>query len=143
MATTRSLDHLHKDGNISQPFGATLLSPLRSKKKKKNAVIQNKHVDNMEIVRSEGRFVNRCSHPHQIPLVFFLVQPVQKVVFLCRLPAGPVWSAGVPRPHGSAAAAPESGCHEQPTRNSGAKCDGLLPTDVFIPGALRQLGNHG
>lgn len=113
------------------------------KQKKKKAVIQNKHLDNMEIERSEGWLVNRCSHPHQIPLVFFLVHPLQKVVFLCRLPAGLDWSTGVPRPHGSAAAAPESGCHEQPTRSSGAKCDGLLPNDVFLSGACPQLGNRG
>lgn len=78
--------------------------------------------------------------PHEISLVLFLAQPVQKVFFLGRLPASLVWSTGVPRPHRSAAAAPESERDEQPTRSSGAKRDGLLPNDVFLSGAHQQLG---
>jgi len=73
-------------------------------------------------------------------LVLFLGQPVQKVVFLCRLPASLVWPTGVPRPHRSAAATPESERDEQPTRSSGAKRDGLLPSNVFLSGAHQQLG---
>lgn len=79
----------------------------------------------------------------QISLVFFLAQPIQKVVFLCRLPASPVWSTGVPKPNGSAAAASESERDEQPARNSGAKCDGFLPNNVFLSGAYPQHGNLG
>lgn len=73
-------------------------------------------------------------------LVFFLAQPIQKVVFLCRLPASLVWSAGVPRPNRSTAAASKSERDEQPTRSSGAKRDGLLPNNVFLSGAHQQLG---
>lgn len=79
----------------------------------------------------------------QISLVFFLAQPIQKVVFLCRLPARPVWSTGVPRPNGSAAATSESERDEQPARNSGAKHDGLLPNNVFLSGAHPRHGNLG
>lgn len=85
---------------------------------------------------SEGWLVNKCSHPTKYHL-FVLAQPVQKMVFLCRLPARLVWSTGVPRPDGSAAGS-ESERHEQPTRNSGAKCDGLLPNNVFLSGAHQQ-----
>lgn len=79
----------------------------------------------------------------QISLVFFLAQPIQKVVFLCRLPASPVWSTRVPRPNGSTAATSESERDEHPARNSSAKCDGLLPNNVFLSGAHPQRGNLG
>lgn len=88
---------------------------------------------------SEG-FLNKCLYPHEISFVFLLAQPVQKVVFLGRLPASPVWSTGVPRPHRSAAAFPESERDEQPTGESGARRDGLLPNNVFLSGAHQQLG---
>uniref|UniRef100_A0A8P0PN17 cAMP regulated phosphoprotein 21 n=1 Tax=Canis lupus familiaris TaxID=9615 RepID=A0A8P0PN17_CANLF len=51
------------------------------------------------------------------------------------LPASLVWSAGVPRPNRSTAAASKSERDEQPTRSSGAKRDGLLPNNVFLSGA--------
>ena len=49
---------------------------------------------------------------------------------LHRLPASLVWSAGVPRPPGGAAATSESGRDEQPAGNSSAERDGLLPSRV-------------
>lgn len=67
---------------------------------------------------------------HAISSSVSLVQPVQKMFPLCRLPASLVWSTGVPRPRGGAAATSESGRDEQPAGNSSAKRDGLLPSRV-------------
>ena len=68
--------------------------------------------------------------PHATSSSFSLVQPVQKMFPLRRLPASLVWSAGVPRPPGDAAATSESGRDEQPAGNSSAERDGLLPSRV-------------
>lgn len=114
----------------------SLLEPSPPKK----AFLQNKQLVNTFLMWSlrylkAGLSTNALTP--QISLVLVLAPPVQKMVFLCRLPARLVWSTGVPRPDGSAAGS-EPERHEQPTRNSGAKCDGLLPNHVFLSGARQQ-----
>lgn len=130
---------LPKDGNISQFWRAILLSPLGTPTQKEHSYkasiwITLSWCGDGDVCRLACK---QMLASHQIALVLFLAQPVQKVVFLCRLPARLVWSTGVPRPDGSAAGS-ESERHEQPTRNSGAKCDGLLPNNVFLSGAHQQ-----
>ena len=74
MKNSPSPQHAHSTICTKMEISVNRLEPScpLSEAKKKKAVIQNKHLDNMEIERSEGWLVNRCSHPHQIPLCFSL-----------------------------------------------------------------------
>lgn len=101
------------------------------------------HIPEVEMEVSEGCLGNKRSHPTRYHLCYPRYGQFKRCFFLHRLPASHVWSTRVPRPDGSAAAASESGRDEQPTRNCGAKRDGLLPNDVFVPGARQQHGRRG
>lgn len=78
--------------------------------------------------------MNKCSYPKRYCLHSSWHNQFKRCFSLHRLPAGAVWSAGVPRPRGGAAVTSQSGRAEQPTGGSRAERDGLLPNHVLLPG---------